>query len=338
MRVEISSSNQNNDKMDPMKSKQRLINQVSLIVGSGLIILFFSEFFFVNEGPVLSVISQLSDIPALALTIIQLTSWYALFALWLLIPIQVFKVRSIWALYLCACLCGWAIEGLIIPVLYTDLPFSILWPSLSWHVFVNILFGWMGLRKLLLRNHYLLTAAIALAMGLFWGFWATWFWDGSQTPIDPRSFFLFTLFATTLLLAGFFIVDRLGGTDFKMSKTGMILAVIFSFLVWLLSNWALTPLQLIFPVLVGLVSIPLRKNKQVEERNTILFTFRGKIKILNLLLMFLMPLAAGLTYPIYYNQHISFTGYWVLLWVIILASVVLFVMSLIRIYQLASQH
>ena len=319
--------------MKAMKFKYPIVSKFALVFGSGLIILFFSEFFFVNEGPVLSVVSQFTDFPSLALAIVQLASWYAFFALWLLIPIQLFRARSIWAMYLCACLCGWAIEGLIIPVLYTDLPFSIFWPSLSWHVVVNILFGWMGLRKLLLKNYYLVTAAIALAMGLFWGFWATWFWDGSQTPIDPRSFSSFSFFATALLMTGFVLVDSLGGTDFKVSKTGMIMAGTFSLIVWVLSNWAMTPLQLILPVLVGLVSIPLLKNRQIEERDTILSTFTGKIRYQNILLLMLMPLAASLTYPIYYHQGISFSHYWAMLWVMILASIAFFLMSIVRIYH-----
>jgi hypothetical protein len=333
MNVDIGPPKLNNDMMESMTSGHRFLSNIARIFGSGLIILFFSEFFFVNEGPVLSIISQFSDIPSLALTIVQLAAWYALFALWLLIPIQLFRARSIWALYLCACLCGWAIEGLIIPVLYTDLPFSILWPSLSWHVIVNILFGWLGLRKLLEKNNSLQAAAAALFMGLFWGFWATWFWDGSQTPIDPRYFSLFSFFSTTLLMAGYLLVDRFSETEFAISRSAIILAGGFSFLVWLLSNWAMSPLQFIFPVLVGLVLIPLWKNKQLEERKNIFSTFKGKIKVHNVLFLLLMPLAASLTYPIYYNQNISFSQYWALLWVMILASVVLLVMSIIRIYH-----
>ncbi|PJF39576.1 MAG: hypothetical protein D6737_16005 [Chloroflexi bacterium] len=307
-------------------------NHLALIIGSGLIIAFFSELFFLNEGPTLDIISRFSHPESLIGLTVELSFWYSLFALWLLVPIALFNVRNRWAFFLAASVCGWAIEGLVIPVMYTDVPFSLVWPSLGWHVLVDIFIGWWFLRKILQKNNYLLTATIATCLGLFWGFWATWFWDGGEfPPIKPDSFTIFTFAATMLLIIGYVFVDRLGGTDFKPTRIEIIVPLLFSILVWAVANIAVTPLQMLFPILVFAVFTSLRRNQKTETQPNILNTFTGTVRLPNLGLLLLMPGVASITYPYYFNHAIGFTEIWILLWPMLIVSIVMFSLSFMKI-------
>jgi hypothetical protein len=317
------------------QEKHSFWNRLAMTVGTALIIAFFSELFFMNEGPTADLIASFSTPLGPIRFVAGLAMFYSLFVLWLLIPIDFFNVRSVWALFLSAALCGWAIEGMVIPVMYTDLPYSIFWPSVAWHGLVNVFLGWWLLRRLLQRNNYGLTAVAALGMGLFWGFWATWFWAGNETaPILPADFTPFVFAATLVLMLGYGLIDRFGGTVFKPSKTEIGILLVISVVFWAISNIGVTPLQLVLPVLVIMLFAVLRRNRKLETRANFFSLFAGPhIKLANLALLLLMPIAASLTYPFYFHNNISFSENWLLLLPMIGVSVVWFCWSFVKILQ-----
>jgi hypothetical protein len=258
--------------------------------------------------------------------------FYGVFTLWLLVPIHLFRVRSIWAIFLAGALCGWAIEG-ILPIMYTEMPSALLWPAASWHVLINVLLGWYMLRRLLEQNKHFLTLFAFGALGLFWGFWGTWFWplDGSGTraefnaPLTPAEFSFLVFLSTSLLVLGYYLLDRYGGTSFAPSKWEVWLWAGLSALglVFLAQLYAL-----IFCALVGTVMLVLTRNGRRETRDPIFAAFTPGIRLTNLVLVFAMPAVASLTYPFYLWNNVSANQYvGIILFPIILASACMFVAS-----------
>jgi len=318
-------------------------NRIAMAGGSTLIIWFFSEMFFLNES---ELFYAYSNFPVFSDFLIYLVEFlvvfllfYVLFTLWLLIPVHLFRVRSIWSLFLAGALCGWAIEG-ILPIMYAEMPGALLWPAGSWHVLINVILGWYLLRKLLEKNNHLLTFIVFGALGLFWGFWGTWFWplEGIGTieeltaPLTLADFAFFTFFSTFFLASGYYILDRFAGTSFTPSKGEFWLWAVLSALglIVLAQFYAL-----IFCVLAGIVMLILRRNRRIENRESIFSAFTPGIKLSNLLLVFVMPVVANLTYPSYLANNISANKYiGLILSPIILASAGMFVASTVVILRM----
>ena len=147
----------------PMKIVNGL-SRLFTIYGTALILMFFSEYFFLNEGPaqdIIKIISRAED--ASILGYLEFTLFYALFAVWLLLPVVYFKIRSFWALYLAGGFFGIATEGVVIPLIYTE---SLTWPALSWHVLADVILGWYVVRYVLTKNQPLLyTIPLAVPWG-----------------------------------------------------------------------------------------------------------------------------------------------------------------------------
>jgi len=109
--------------------------------------------FFQNEGGHFYAWSQKDSITQviidLSLMFTELLVFYGFFVAWFLLAISYFKVRSLWSLTFAAAICGWAIEGSILPIMYYEIPLGLLWPAASWHMIINIFLGWLLLRKVI---------------------------------------------------------------------------------------------------------------------------------------------------------------------------------------------
>jgi hypothetical protein len=316
-----------------------------------MIVMFFSEMFFLNEGEHFYFLHHFSSFARVIDFFLVFILFYMLCTLWLLVPIYVFKVRSIWALFLAGALLGWAIEG-IMPIMYAELPMAVLWPAGSWHILVNVLLGWYFLREVLERNDPKTTVIIFVLMGLFWGVWGTWFWSGNGVadtagsdyppeisenipiiPIRPVDFALLTFTMTGLLVLGYAIVDRFGGRSFSPSKTEIVAGLTLS----LLLLFALSGVfSILFLLLVGSVMCVLNENRKVETRPDIFSTFSPGIKPGNLLCVFSMPLAANLVYPVLYSANLSLglSGlYAFVLLPVIVVSAIMFIVSVFCVFR-----
>ena len=333
--------------MDPStNTPERFRNRLAMAMGSTYVIWFFSEMFFMNEGEGFYIYSNLSGLSEflihLADLLLSILLFYGVFTLWLLVPLHLFRVRSIWALFLAGVLCGWAIEG-ILPIMYAEMPSALLWPAASWHVLINVFVGWLCRRKLLEKNKHLHTLIAFGALGLIWGFWGTWFWplEGIGThqefnaPLKPAEFAFFTFSSTLLLFVGYYLIDRFGGTSFAPSKWE----------VWVWAGLSVVGLiflaqvfALIFCALVGIVMLILMRNRRYETRKPIFAAFIPGIKFTNLLLVFVMPAVASFTYPFYLRNNISANKYvGLILLPIIGASAAMFVVSVAMIFLMKKQ-
>ena len=144
---------------------------------SGYILMFFSEYYFLNEEPGASFVAgwrtdKFDTFFGLTLFSLFYAGWGAI----MLCCIGVFRVRSFWSLFVAGALFGWAVEGIVIPLIYSGMPGTIGWPSLGWHVLVDVMLGWYLIRCVLQKNRYAYTIALAVALGLYWGVQCTWYW------------------------------------------------------------------------------------------------------------------------------------------------------------------
>jgi hypothetical protein len=273
--------------------------------------MFFSEYFFLNEGPVKDVMQITSGLDMGGiLAFMEFSLFYALFSVWLLFPIYYFRIRSIWALYLAGGFFGIATEGLVIPLIYTE---SLTWPALSWHVLADVILGWYVVRRLLTKNRPLYTILLASGMGLFWAFWAPWTHIGEEPFIPtPSRFTGFVLFTSAGLVAGYVILTTVRDRPFKPTRTELGLFGGLTLTLWLpmlFGSWlpmlAVKPVNsLLLPLFLGVSFYTLHRYGKVETRENILSVFRPKVAWWNLLLLGCMPITAIIAYPFFYRNEI----------------------------------
>lgn len=143
-------------------------DRAALLFGCSLIIAFFSEFFFFNEGPALAVVEGIDD-GTVFLRLAELTAWYALAVAPVLWAVQHFRVHTVWGVFLIGAVAGFLIEGLVVPAIYFELPLSLLWVSLSWHPVVDVLLGLWLLQIWLRRMSGWKFAVSCALLGMCWG-------------------------------------------------------------------------------------------------------------------------------------------------------------------------
>jgi len=108
------------------------LKRLVMAVMSGYILMFFSEFYFVNEGPGVDFVERWQSNPGeIPLWLIGFSLYYAGWGYIMLAAIGLFRVRSFWSLFIAGALFGWAVEGIVIPLIYENMPGSIGWPSLG---------------------------------------------------------------------------------------------------------------------------------------------------------------------------------------------------------------
>lgn len=323
-------------------------HHLATVVGSGCVIWFFSEMFFLNEGQHLYFWSTSPDVAALFSSVAEwlfvFLLFYAFFALWLLVPISVFRVRSMPALVLAGAICGWAIEGSAIPIMYEELWGSLLWPAASWHVLVNVLLGWWWLRRVLEERSARFTAVVFVGMGVVWSVWATWFWplDGTGTiaeataPMAPTDFAFLAFLSSTVLAFGYWILDRFGSRRFVTGKAPLAILIAAGFVLSILGSTVFVP---ILAVLVGLASFVLDRNRRTERDGDILARFAHSIRPSRYPLLFLMPAAAVVLYPILHANDVSIApwiGY--VLYPLVVTSAAIIALSTLDILRRARQR
>lgn len=145
--------------------------------------------------------------------------FYALATYAFLILIEKYKIRTLGGLVLTGALYGWIIEGIIVPEVYTMLPYSIVHTSLSWHMLITILFGYYWLPKRLITNQSVLYALIGF--GILWSVYGIY--PGSDIEnsgwvISAMAFTTHTLFTIACWMIGLFAFIHLKPALFKASK------------------------------------------------------------------------------------------------------------------------
>lgn len=283
-----------------------------MALASGFVLMFYSEFYFLNEGPGAEFVGHWRTNPmGLFVWLGEFSFFYATWGAILLTYIGLFRVRSFWSLIIAGALFGWAVEGIMITVMYIDLPGSITWPSVGWHAVVDVLVGWGLVRRVLHRNNYLHTALTAVALGIFWGVWCTWYWvdlprEAMETPPLPAGVFApYAIVLTVLLTLSYIVMDKLGGLEYRPSRIEIALLSVWH-VGWFAFGAAVqAPVAvLILPALFLGASALLWWNRHSETRPSILATFSSRVGWGQYAALFLMPLCAIPVYWLMYRYDV----------------------------------
>ncbi len=286
--------------------KNNFVKRFTYIFFSSYILLFFSEYFFLNEGPTFELISTLKENPLGLFFILEFILFYVFCAYAFFIAVDKFNVRNFWSIFLAASLFGWWTEGTIIPIIYMEFPLAIVWPSIGWHVLVDVMLGYIFVRKILNQNNYIKTTLLSSGLGLFWGVWATWFWSEGTKAIIPFNFMLFSFFSSVLLTFSYFMIDKIKLKELNISKTEIIIFIILSIALLLIQSisFGILPLITILP-LTAIVLLTLKKNNKIETKPNIVQDLNGNVKTLNYLILFLIPVIASITYYFIYSYNLN---------------------------------
>ncbi len=188
-----------------------------------------------------------------------------------------YRVGSWWSLVAAAPVFAYVIEGVITPVLYSGGPTPVfpLWFS-AWHGGLGVLLVWYGLRRLLLDRRTVATLVLAIALGVFWGTWATTMWlpenldDPELVESAPRirSLLDFARYATitsAVLAAGHWVLGRLWLADHRPSPRVARLLGAFCLVATVGYSLALPWATPMFVALVGSVAWMLRGRRPTAD-------------------------------------------------------------------------
>jgi len=261
------------------------LKRILMSLFSGYILLYYSELLFWARY----------DPETMALPDFLITYFvYSLAAYILLSTVSVFRVRSIWALFLTGAIYGWIIEGVIVQTVYEDLPLSISWTGLAWHALISVIIGWYYMRKILLENNYYKTIRTSLLIGLFYGFWSLCWWEMEDTVTSFSEFSLYTIFTSAVLILCYWAYNRIDLFLPTKIEMGTVIAIILFFFVFTLM---IAPIAVfILPSLLIVVYITLKRNKSTEQKENIINALQGNIKPLNYVLLLFIPLTAMVIY------------------------------------------
>lgn len=313
--------------------------RLALLYGSALIVGFFSEFLFFNEGPAFSMIEAFEN-GTLILMLFELGVWYALALAPFLWIIEHFRVRDVWGLFLAGTAAGFFIEGLIIPVFYFELPFSLVWVSMSWHPLVCVVFGWWLYQRWLRKWNVWQVAGLNALLGFVWGSWATWP-VGNETeltgeimqyvPAETFTFFAFS--ATAMLLVGNILVDRFGSGSYQLSKMEAVILTLLTGGLFVLIVLSVGVLAFALVMVMFILWLGLRRNqKHSRAGETVIGALVPRVPFANHVAIVLMPITA----PIAYQQMAAFNiilEAWIFAIPLSIAGVTMFVLSFWFLYQ-----
>ena len=292
-----------------MESLKAFGKRVAMAVASGYILMFFSEFYFLNEGPGAEFVDKWMTHPfGIPSWLLGFSLYYAGWGCIILTAISLFRVRSFWSFFIAGALFGWAVEGIVIPLIYEDMPGTISWPSLGWHAVVDVVFGWYLVRRILQKNNYLYTTVTAVALGLFWGVWSTWYWietpppgESIVPPLPVTVYIPYTLALGILLIAAYVVIDKFGGREFKPTIFEIVLLTAWHVWNFYFGAFAAAPVAIyVLPTLFLGGFVMLWWNRRNETRPNILSTLSERVGWCHYALLLLMPICAIPVYTVLY--------------------------------------
>jgi len=282
---------------------KHFFQRLAVALCSGYIIVYYGEFVFWATP-------DRAGMDASGLLAVWLA--YSVFAYPLLCVTSLFKVRNPWAVFLAGAFYGWFEEGIMVQTMYGSdagpFPASISFTGLAWHALIGIWTGWYLVRRVLAQNQYLRTLTLACAIGLFYGVWAIFWWneppppmkvllDAGQKDVLFVRFALFAFGTTVPLVSAHWLYNRLRLTEFKPSKVELWILGVVVLLYYAFVTVPAAPKALwVLPPLMGVTFWALSRNRRAETRADVIVAFSEKVKPLNYLLLFAIPLVAVAVY------------------------------------------
>lgn len=303
----------------------RIFKNILLVLSTGYIFVFFSEHvFWARIRPDDSLKNWVSTWLA-----------YSLMAFVFLHLVTHFKVANRWALFLAGAAFGWMAEGIIVQTTYESLPFSISFTGLAWHALITIWIGWYALRLSLFEAAPLPTQKLAAIIGAGYGLWAISWWlepDGGVATLNEFSAFVMT--TSILVIIAFWIANWSASESFMPNRwvTGTVYGLFLLYFIFV--TIPATPVAiLILPLLFGLIYFWLRKNKRVEQNDSLLVTLTNHVSPLNYLSLLAMPLTAIAVYAAALTFNLHWQTNWILYLITTPLGFILFFLSLFKIWR-----
>ena len=280
---------------------QRQLRKAAVILANGYILFFFSERVFWSFW-------RPGDNPSEFLI-----TWIAYCLLgWIFLDlVRRFNVASFPPLFLCGAVFGWVGEGVVVDTLYGDptnpFPLSVSWTGLAWHALLSVEVGWYLLGKALTQEKPTRTAWLSLAVGLGWGLWAVWWRTelGKESDTSVWGFASHAVLCSIPFLLAWFVLGLARPDWFQSSRLATIVLWGLVVAVFLAARVPARPFAaLILPPLLTLCYVGLRRNALTEQRPDVLDGILGRIRLLNVMTLVLIPLAAIAVYALFRSLNL----------------------------------
>lgn len=275
-----------------IRPSQQAWKNAVLVLASGYILTFYSEFAFYG---------QLHDPGTPTPSVFELLLlWgiYSLMASIVLTLVRRYRVASLPALLIVGAMYGWLLEGGITTTTYEDLPWSLSFTGLAWHMPVDLVFGWYFVQKWLRQRNVAFNLRAAALAGLLWGFWAVW--PAEVIALRPAWFAMFAFGTVGLLLGAYWVIGRVGWSAFRPSRSGMVwTGVLFGGWYLVHTAWAVPLSLVLLPLLLGVCGWALRRNATFAVGPDLLETLAGRPRAGNLLAWLAFPLVAAAEYALW---------------------------------------
>jgi hypothetical protein len=303
----------------------KAFKNILLVLSTGYIFVFFSEHvFWARIRPDDSLKNWIS-------------AWlaYSLMAFVFLHLVTHFKVANRWALFLAGAAFGWMAEGIVVQTTYESLPLSISFTGLAWHALITIWIGWYALRQKLSDPSSLPTLKLAATIGAGYGLWAITWWlepDGGVATLGEFSTFVLT--TSILVIIAFWLANWSASELFTPNRwaTGIIYSLFILYFIFIAVPAAPVAI-LILPVLFALIYFGLRKNKRVEQNDSLLTSLTNRTSPLNYLSLLALPLTAIAVYAAALTLNLQWQTNWILYLITTPLGFILFGMSLFKIWR-----
>ncbi len=273
---------------------KNFLHHLSLALVNGYILTFYSEFAFYGQTN-----DPGTPSPAPG-DLLVLWGVYTLAAFLVLTLIRRYRVNNLAALLIVGAAYGWMLEGGIVATAYENLPWSLSFTGLAWHMPIDLLFGWYLVQKWLRAGSFALNLRTAVLSGLVWGFWAVW--PAAVMPLRPIRFVGFSLLTVGLLLTAYWLNGKAGLAAFSPSRGEMWGGGVL-FLGLFLGGAAFTvPISvLLLPLLLGICWWALRRHARRTAAGTpdLLEELAGRPRPVNMLAWLAFPLTAALEYALW---------------------------------------
>lgn len=280
----------------------RLRNPI-LILANGYLLMYYSELMFWSRP------RSEDTLPNWLITWLV----YSLLGVVMLGAVDHFRVRSIWALFLCGSLFGWLTEGVVVQTMYEVFPLQISWTGLAWHALVSVLLGWYGLRRMLLDNRPWRTLLAACGLGLFWGVWSIFWWVEAPAQVASVQDFAIFVSISTLLLAFSYVLCNWAtrSTPHGIPNWTVLLSLAFLALIFILGVVPGLPWTvLVLPPLMAGLYFTLQHNQRCERGPTLLTAVSGPILPSQYLILLVTPLVAIAFYFAAHQMQIRLPTGW----------------------------
>jgi hypothetical protein len=216
-----------------------LRSRVPTVLGTAAPMPGVSEFVLGNEAPVAELTAAMARGAGQAAIGLAAFTLYHAFPAWVYLAALTYcPARGLAGLVLAATLGGWAIAASLAGQVYEDVSFSVIWPSLGWHLPMTIALAIFAVRHAL-RHSDLAAVALCAGIGLAWGGLATWPWGDlpPEARLAPADFAALAVWTTGLWAAGHLCLDRLGDPEFRTGPVEAGLRGAFTLLLAGLDGW-----------------------------------------------------------------------------------------------------